>query len=195
MMLLFLCIFVVKGLSQTKLKGYVFSLFNKGFVEIETEENNGFFNSFYILLFLFSIITISFTAYYFKTRMFLAEHGFANFLNIFYTLFIYFSLKWILEYLLSVLFLIKNQVRFFLISKSCYLISVSFFLFFGIILSQYSNISSTFLFYFAGFLFAIRFVLHLTYNKNLIFNQLFYFILYICAFEIAPLFLLFKLLF
>ena len=195
LLLLFVCVYVIKGFDQARLKGYAFSLFNKGFVEIETEENNGFFNLFYILTSLFSVVTLTFLVYNFKIENSLSKEGFATFLDLFYILFVYFFIKWMLEYLMSLLFLIKNQVRLFIISKFCYLSSISFFLFLGVVLNEYSNINRAFLFYFAGFLFAIRFVLHLINNKKLIFNQLFYFILYICAFEIAPLFILFKLMF
>jgi len=44
-----------------------------------------------------------------------------------------------------------------------------------------------------GILVIFRYILLLINNKNLIFNNLFYFILYLCALEIAPIVLIFKL--
>jgi hypothetical protein len=43
-----------------------------------------------------------------------------------------------------------------------------------------------------GLLFLVRFLMILMINKNLIIKELFYFILYLCAFELAPLFVLFR---
>jgi hypothetical protein len=51
---LFAIIAVLKIIDGDKLKGYVFALFNKSFIEDEVEENTSFFSSFYSLLFIFS---------------------------------------------------------------------------------------------------------------------------------------------
>ena len=45
---LFVIIAVLKIIDAEKLKGYVFALFNKGFIEVEAEEDTSFF--FYFLL-------------------------------------------------------------------------------------------------------------------------------------------------
>ena len=45
---------VLKIIDSNKLKGYVFAVFNKGFIEDEVEENTSFFSSFYSLLLTWS---------------------------------------------------------------------------------------------------------------------------------------------
>ncbi len=52
---LFVIIAILKIIDAEKLKGYVFALFNKGFIESEAEEDILFFSSFYSLLFVFQL--------------------------------------------------------------------------------------------------------------------------------------------
>ncbi|KGL62603.1 DUF4271 domain-containing protein [Polaribacter sp. Hel1_85] len=190
------CVFLLKGLSITRLKGSATSLLNNSFIETEIEENYSVFNLFQSVIFLFSMLVISLSMY--KIILFYVdsvEQGFYTFLKILSLVFSYFAVKWLLEVLFSLLFKIKNQVKFFLASKSFYLYSVSFTLLIGVVLVEYSQLNTLFLVYFSAVLFSVRFIIHTASNKKLIFSELFYFILYLCAFEIAPLFILFKLLF
>ncbi|QTE21595.1 DUF4271 domain-containing protein [Polaribacter cellanae] len=185
---------ILKIIDSERLKGYVFALFNKGFIELEVEEAPSFLDAFYNTLFLFSTTTLSLILYTFLSKHNLAfETGFSSFSYVFLIVVGYFLVKWILEMLLSRLFLIKNTVRFYFVSKFSYLYSISFLLFILFVITMYSPLNSVVLFYATVFLFLVRLIFHITNNKNLIFSQLFYFILYICAFEIAPLFILFKL--
>ena len=196
LVVLLVIIFLLKGIDSTKLKGYISALFDKGFVEVETEENIMFFKGFYILIFTFSISVLSLISYFFIIENANnVEKGFYSFLAVFLLVLIYFLVKWILEYLLSSLFLINKGVHFFLVSKTSYLYTITFLLFGGVILVEYSQLNASFLFYLTAILFFTRFLVHVVNNKNLIFSKLFYFILYLCAFEIAPLFILFKLIF
>ena len=50
---------VLKTIDSEKLKGYVFALFNKGFIEDEVEGDTSFFSPFYSLLFLFSTLVLA----------------------------------------------------------------------------------------------------------------------------------------
>jgi hypothetical protein len=195
-MLLFIGVVLLKALDTNRLKGSVFSLFNINFIESESEENTSFFNVFKIVIFLFTVIVLSLLAYRFKTyRLSINVTSFSSYLPVFLSLLSYFLIKRTLEYLLFYLFLIKRDVRFFIVSKVNYLHTITFLLYAAIVLSEYISFKQVYLFYFAALLFIVRFVIHIVSNKNLIFNKLFYFILYICAFEIAPLFILFKMMF
>ncbi|OAD46264.1 DUF4271 domain-containing protein [Polaribacter atrinae] len=190
------CIFLLRGLSTVRLKGSVSSLLNKSFVESEIEENSSFFNPFKNVVFVFSITILSLLSY----KIYLhynssSEQGFYTFLKILGVVFSYLTIKRLLEFLLSVIFKIDKKLDFFLVSKSIYLYSVSFFLLIAIVLVEYSQLNTLFLVYFSALLFSVRFIFHAVINKKLIFSELFYFILYLCAFEIAPLFILFRLLF
>ena len=190
------CIFLLKGISVKRLKGTAFSFLNITSIEDEIEENNSFLNVFQSVLFLFSVVVLALLLYKFLLLYTVSiEQGFYTFIKVISFVFSYFIAKRLLEFLFSRLFLINKQVKFFLFSKSIYLYSVSLFLLIGLILVEYSQLNTVFLIYFSVILFSIRFLLHVLNNKKLILNELFYFILYLCAFEIAPLFILFKLLF
>jgi hypothetical protein len=195
-MFLFIGIVLLKAINPVRLKGSAYSLFNVNFMKSEAKENASFFDGFQIVLFLFSVLVISLLAFNFKIYTLTTNYqDFSSFLSIFLILISYFLVLRTLSYLFSNLFLVKNELSFFIISKYNYLYAISFLLYIAIVLNEYANLQDIYLYYFAVFLFFIRFVIHVVTNKNLIFKKLFYFILYICAFEIAPLFILFKLLF
>jgi hypothetical protein len=192
-MFLFFSIVLLKALNPSRLKGILFGFFNINFVEIESEENTSFFDVFQIVFFVFSVIVISLLVFSFKRYILVTNDvGFSSFLSVLLSLSSYFLLLKVLEYLFSKVFLIKNIVRLFIVSKSIYLNTISVLLYIALVLSEYANLKQIYLYYFAAFLFFLRFVFHVVVNKNLVFKKLFYFILYICAFEIAPLFTLFK---
>ena len=193
---LFLSIVLLKLIDSKRLKESFFTFFNLSFLEDEDIEPTNFFDPFQIIIFFFSVVVLSLLthrAIVFKIVNF--QNTFATFLEIFIALLTYFLAKRVLEYFLSLLFLIKKGIHFFLVSKYNYLYSLSFLTYIALILNEYAAINELYLFYFTGFLFIIRFIFFSIRNKKLIFNKLFYFILYICAFEIAPLFVLSKLMF
>jgi hypothetical protein len=191
---LFVIIAVLKIIDAEKLKGYVFALFNKGFIEDEAEEDTSFFSSFYSLLFVFSAIVLALTISLLASERnvdFLLS--FSSFLSVLKLVFSYLIIKRFLELAFSKLLLIKKEVRFFLVCKLSYLYSISFFLLVFFILFRFSPLSYLCFAYITAGLFFLRYLFLLTNNKKLVFSELFYFILYICAFEIAPLLTLFKL--
>ena len=196
LVVLLVCVFLLKGLSFERLKGNVLSLINKTFIESEIEENYSFVNLFKIVVFIFSMTVISLLMYKFLLFFDVSkEGGFYIFMKTLGVVFSYFSTKRLVEFLLSHLFKINEQLKFFLGSKSNYLNCVSFYVFIALVIVEYSPLNTLFLVYISVLFFSIRFVLHLISNKKLISSKLFYFILYLCSFEIAPPFILFKLLF
>ena len=191
---LFVIIAILKIIDAEKLKGYVFALFNKGFIESEAEEDILFFSSFYSLLFVFSATVLALTISLLASEINVSfSLTFSSFLSVLKLVFSYLIVKRFLELAFARLLLIKKQVRFFLVCKLSYLYSISFFLLVFYILFLFSPLNY---FYFTVIilgLFTLRYLFLLTNNKKLVFSELFYFILYICAFEIAPLLTLFKL--
>ena len=105
------------------------------------------------------------------------------------------DVKRILEKLFVILFSIQTETVSFLTAKSIYTHTISLWTFPVLILFFYAALPNQILFGFILFLFVIKLALLFANNKNLILSKLFYIILYICAFEIAPPFLLFKLMF
>ena len=193
LVLLTLVVFFLRGLNQEKLQGYFLGLFNKGFIDTEVEERFTIFNTFYIVQFLFCVLVIALSVFTIANHYQDFANPFNSYLWISLGTLTYFLLKKALEYGISMVLQIQGGVKFYLISKSTYLYSLSYFIFAFIVLFFYADLPINSLFFFFAFGFLFRLILMITYNKNLIFNHLFYFILYICAFEIAPLLILFKL--
>ena len=191
---LFAIIAVLKIIDGDKLKGYVFALFNKGFIQDEVEENTSFFSSFYSLLFIFSSVVLALV-----TSLLVAEtdkntsFSVSSFFLILGIIWSYFTIKSLLEIGVISLFFIKKEVRFYVVSKFGYLYSISFFLIIFLVLFRFGPLNFSFFIAATLGLFLLKFVFQLVNNKNLVFGKLFYFILYLCAFEIAPLIIMFKL--
>jgi hypothetical protein len=191
---LFVIIAVLKIIDAEKLKGYVFALFNKGFIEDEAEEDTSFFSSFYSLLFVFSGIVLALIMSLFASEIKVGfSLTFSSFLSVLKLVFSYLIVKRFLELAFARLLLIKKQVRFYLVCKLSYLYSISFFLLVFCILFYFSPLNYLCFTLITLAVFFLRYLFLLTNNKKLVFSELFYFILYICAFEIAPLLTLFKL--
>lgn len=193
---LLLSVFFLKAIDAKKLKANAFALFLRGVLEKEKEDAVTIVTPFKTIVFLFSTLVLSCVFY---KLIFLKDVNLDKSISTFFTVFIsvlsYFVIKRILEYLLSAVFQIKNTLKFFFVSKSSYLYSVCFLLFIALVVEEYAPLNAFWLGCFSLFLFLIRFILHVINNKKLILNKLFYFFLYLCAFEIAPLFILFKLMF
>ena len=193
---LFAIIAVLKTIDGDKLKGYVFALFNKGFIQDEVEENTSFFSSFYSLLFIFSSLVLALI-----TSFLVAEinknttFSVSSFFLILGIIWSYFIIKSLFEIGVIRLFIIKKEVRFYVVSKFGYLYSISFFLVIFFVLFRFGPLNFSFFIAATLGLFFLKFVFQVVNNKNLVFGKLFYFILYLCAFEIAPLLIMFKLVF
>ena len=191
---LFAIIAILKIIDGDKLKGYVFALFNKSFIEDEVEEKTSFFSSFYSLLFIFSssvlALVISFLVAATNKNTSFSLSFFFLILGIIWS---YFTIKTLLEIGIIRLFFIKKEVRFYVVSKFGYLYSISFFLIILFVLFRFGPLNFSFFIATTLGLFFLKFVFQVVNNKNLVFGKLFYFILYLCAFEIAPLIIMFKL--
>ena len=192
---LFAIIAVLKIIDGDKLKGYVFALFNKGFIEDEVEENTSFFSSFYSLLFIFSSVVLALViSFLFVETNKNTSFSVSSFFLILGIIWSYFTIKSLLEIGVIRLFFIKKEVRFYVVSKFGYLYSISFFLIIFLVLFRFGPLNFSFFIAATLGLFFLKFVFQVVNNKNLVFGKLFYFILYLCAFEIAPLLIMFKLL-
>jgi hypothetical protein len=198
-----LLLFLLKLFDAEKMRGYALSIFNKGFVEITSEEKQSMFSLFHLGYIGFSFLSISLTVYFFlvhyqeKTVYSLLEYS-----QIASYVLVYIFGRNVLELLLIKILDIKQLLGYFFVSKRSYLYSISVGVFFLNVIYFYGfeRVETDFsgiILLLSGIilLFAIRFVFILTNNKNLIIKELFYFILYLCAFEIAPLLILFKLIF
>lgn len=198
-----LVLFFLKLFDAEKMRGYSLSIFNKGFIEITSEEKDSLFSLFHIGFISFSFLSFSLTVYFFL--VYYQEKpifSFIEYTQIALYVLIYIVGRNILEIILIRLLAIKQHLGYFFVSKRSYLYSISIGIFFLNLIYFYGfeRIQLVFpgiILLLSGIilLFAIRFIFILINNKNLIIKELFYFILYLCAFEIAPLLILFKLIF
>jgi len=188
-----LLLFLLKLFTTTKLKGYTAALFNKGFVEIEAEESYFSFSFFHLGFSLFTFLMLSITIFLTvkQDSVFLFE----DYLLYTFYLFSYVILRFLAVFALFSVFQFTSKLSFFMTSKRAYLYSISIALLFLNVFYFYAFQNQYLLFIGLTVLFSLRFSLIVINNKNLIIRELFYFILYLCAFELAPLFVLFRLIF
>ena len=188
-----LLLFLLKLFTTTKLKGYTAALFNKGFVEIEAEESYFSFSFFHLGFSLFTFLMLSITIFLTvkQDSVFLFE----DYLLYTFYLFSYVILRFLAVFTLFSVFQFTSKLSFFMTSKRAYLYSISIALLFLNVFYFYAFQNQYLLFTGLTVLFSLRFSLIVINNKNLIIRELFYFILYLCAFELAPLFVLFRLIF
>lgn len=195
--LLILCFFVIVGLKMyraEKLRAYARSFFYKGFLEIEADERDSPFSLFHVFFTLFACTMISLVLYFLlQKNQGIISIGLRDYLSVASLVFSYFIIRLILEYGLILLFNLKEMLYFFYISKRGYFYAISLWLGLLILIYVYGFQNYQLLFYGTVFLFAFRFLLILINNKKLIISKLFYFILYLCAFEIAPILVVYKL--
>ena len=192
-MVLLLCVFLLKGFHRTKLKEYFFAFFNKGFIASEIEERTSALNRFSFVLFFFT--NVIFGLLTFLLINYFAREGFLEISFFWKTLLVfggYLTVKRILEKFFVILFSMHTQTVSFLTAKNIYTHTIGLWVFPTLILFYYTALPKKIFLMFLTLLIIMKLGLLLVNNKNLILSKLFYIILYICAFEIAPLFILFK---
>jgi hypothetical protein len=195
LVVLLVVVFLLKITDGSKLKKIFYTITNYSNIEDDDEFGLNLYSNFEFIIFIFSSTVIALMLSTFKFSKNLSEHTFSNFIYVFIGVFSYMVFGKIFQKLIASVFMISRAVSSFLTSKSRSFYSVSFLLYIFFILYQYSSLGYNSILYCTLILFSFRFVFLIVKNKNLIFSKLFYFILYLCAFEIAPLFVLFKLIF
>ncbi len=154
---------------------------------------------FQISLFFVQLLTLSlvlyFLNYYFQLHE--VDPGFKSYTLIFYGVCMYFFLRYVVGLFLATLFNLRNEHARLSYDKMSYFINLTLWMLPLLVLSVYMNKFQNLLleitFTMFVILLSLRYILILQNNKKLIFNNLFYFILYLCALEIAPLIIILKL--
>jgi len=174
-------------------KKYFLTYFNKG--------KRNFLNGFHVSLFIVQLLVLSLLIYL-ANRQFqlqLIPINFRGYILIIFCVSLYFILHYLIGLLLAFLFNFKINYSKIVYHKNSYFNNLILWLLPFIILTVYINnyqglvLNITLLLF--GLLLLLRYSLILINNKKLIFNNLFYFILYLCALEIAPLIIILKLTF
>lgn len=187
-----LLLVVLKTVSQKKLFGYITSFFNRGFLVKTNEERGSFLSFFNVVLLCFSSVIFAVFIMLLLEFFLLVPPRFSSFTAALGIVFVYVLLFQLVTISLSKVFDIQNEIGLFLVSRVTYFHTTALLLFPILVVVVYNNLSVLLLFAVGVFLFLISRMLFLLHNKNLIVSQLFYFILYLCALEIAPLLIMYK---
>ncbi|TYP99970.1 uncharacterized protein DUF4271 [Tenacibaculum adriaticum] len=187
----FVLLFLMKLYKPQRLLGYSIAFFTQGFIEKRSEETTSLLSPFHGVMFTFSVIIISLTFFTLITSFTLEKNLFLFLLILGVTAF-YFIAKYLISYLIINVFSMQEDLNYFLYSKNGYLYSICLWIFPVLIINQYWFKDIFFLLFFITLLLVFRVYLILTNNKRMIFNQFFYFILYFCTLELAPLLILYK---
>ena len=170
---------------------YLFIYFNK--------EKNDIINLFQFLLFLTQILVLALLLYFannlwqFSDRL----NGLNGYLLLLAGVGLYFCLRYLIGLFLAEIFNIKTKYDKIVYDKVSYFNNLILWILPFLILSAFANIHQEIFFKITFsvllILLILRYALVLANNKKLIVNNLFYFILYLCALEIAPLAIILKL--
>lgn len=194
-LLSFFILVLLKFLDENRLKGYFSFYFNKAFIETESFESPGFFSIFNMLFSFFSALNLSLLLLwiieFYSNQVALS---FVRFSMLFSILFSFQILQNFLQIVMMSLFSVKGQITTnLLVTQRGTLFSVSIFAFIVNMVFTYSGLEPLYLVYTAIFILGVAILFFINMNKKLIISKLFYFILYLCAFKLAPLLVLFKL--
>jgi len=191
---------VLKTMFKERLYHTSVLLFSKKYVSIYYNKDKiGMLNLFQGLFFVIQILVISLflsvlygffqaSLYDISLNMYLISLGVVS---------LYYCFRFVSGYLLSSVFNLKTIYRKVLFEKSNYTNSLILWVVVPLLFLVYSkNYYELFLWItlvmFVGLL-TVRYILLLKNNKSFLFQNLFYFILYLCALEIAPLVIILKL--
>ena len=184
-------LFLMKLYKPERLLGYAVAFFTQGYIEKRVEENASFFTPFYILLFSFSVTIIALIVFTVAPPL-VFESSMFDFLLIFAFVSVFYVVKKIITYSFVLLFELKEELNYFLHTKNGYLYSTCLWLYPLLVLHQYVLKEEVLLLYCVALLLIFRAFLVVYNNKKIIFNHIFYFILYFCTLELAPLLILYK---
>jgi hypothetical protein len=183
---------LLKLMKPTQLFGYTVAFFTPGFFQKKAEEPLSIFTPFNFVLFGFTALVLSLLGYELLQIYAPNDFGFLLFLGLFSGVFGYLFLRYLLDIFLSNVLGIRELINYFAYVKYGYLFTFALWLLPLLILYEYGIKNTTLLLVLTSILLIFRGFLVLFNNKNILISKLFYFILYFCTLEIAPLLILYK---
>ncbi|NLP57246.1 DUF4271 domain-containing protein [Lutibacter sp. B1] len=204
MALVFLIIFFVlttlKILFNERLFNTGTLFFSKKYLSIYfNKEKSNVLNLFQALFFLIQVLILSLLFYFIEAHyeLFREYSNFEAYVFIFIIIADYFCFRFLIGLFLSYILDLKPIYNKILYQKISYFNNVVLWILPFLIATAYTPILRDFFYNITIILFIFllifRYSLMIYNNKNLIFNNLFYFILYLCALEITPLVIILKL--
>lgn len=195
MLISFFLLASLKFINQDRFRNLLLFNRGKGYVESELSENTSFFSLFGIVFTLFSVLSFSFfilkTTSVYITAI---DFSFSNFLLLCLGVLVFQLIQYFIQSGIRALFSIHpKSIEVLLVSQRSYLYSISVFVFLINMLLSFAYLRPNYLIHVTLFVLLMGMVYFINTNKKLILSKLFYFILYLCAFKLAPLVVLFKL--
>ena len=198
--IIFIVLTVVKVMFKDRLSHLNTIFISKKYLSIYfNKEKSRLLNLFQALFFIVQLLSVSMLFYianvYFQLQTKLLN--FNGYILIFCGVGLYFSLRYLIGQLLAYIFdfnkvhsrIVYHKINYF----NNLILWLLPFLVFSIYINKYQKLSSEITFSVFVFLLILRYSLILLNNKKFIFNNFFYFMLYLCALEIAPLIIVLKL--
>ena len=171
-------------------------LFNNTYINDYSKSTPLLLNNFHIVFFIISGTIISLIAFSFlEMKHIIADSdGIMYFLKIFVFVMIFMVLRAIIGYWIGVLFEKEQEQLYITFIKMSYLVNFCFAVFPFLVISFYvdSQLYKSLFFIGSILLLLFYYFLILKENQKLIFSNIFYFILYLCALEISPLVIIYK---
>lgn len=197
---IFVILVIIKLYFNERLAHTSILLFSKKYLAIYyNKEKKKVFNYFQILFFLVQILTFSlifFKILTYKKPSFTPLDG-NIFLIILIGVSLYFAIRFLIGFFLAAIFNLTEIHKKILYEKLNYFNSLVVSMLPFLLFLFYAETDQSIFYKIAlvvfGVLLVLRYILVLRNNKKLIFSNLFYFILYLCALEIAPLVIILKL--
>jgi len=159
---------------------------------LKTYRDDNMSKPFHVAMVIFSLV---FFPLVFQTILYrinvLKEFSIIEYLLIGFVFICFFFLKMVLQLVLGRIIGISSIIKHYVFEKQTYFAYLVFFSLLPLLFLIFTPLTSTFLAYLIGFLwvtlFVLAMILVITHFKELFFSHSLYFILYLCAFEIAPL--------
>ena len=168
---------------------------NEYFVEY-IDKKSPFIGVFNTMLFFLQLGIYALLVFFIKESIDVSENGFETFYNILLKLFLFFIGRYVIGKIISFVFGIDKIQGILSLVKLTYFSKVAVYIFPFIILLSYVSFYNLLLLRISTVITVLFLLLLygkiLLQNQKIIFRNLFYFILYLCALEITPLIYLFK---
>jgi len=192
-----LCITLSKYVFTHRFKDFLAVIGNSKYLKIYAREQK-FIDKFDALLFFNLIISVSIFAYIcYSTLVIPSEFEINQFFKLLFGVGVLFLMKVLLERLIGSLFDIDEIIDAYMFQKTTFKNYTGFILFpINCILIYTINPSKSIIYIILGLIILINLIGFITSFKNhqkLLLNNIFYFILYLCALEIGPYLILYKL--
>ncbi len=200
LLLLVFTLFVIIKYHHSERLTRLFSLIlSRNYLVIYSKHTPLVLNSFHLFFALIQLFIFSITIFIgIKTNSSIAkEFEFSFFLSIVTGVFIFTVLRYFLGKLLAILFDLEKEHESLTYLKMSYLSNFCLLIFPFLIFTLYlfydSSLAAIMIVSIAVFILLLFYVLIIKNNQKLILKNFFYFILYLCALEVAPLIFFYKL--